>query len=214
MGVKFTAASSHFIDIASFNFSNQCSISYWAKATSTSTFAPIGSGVSPNEPFWVRHSTTVTVLWRQSGGIAINVVGGSLSSGVWYFITITGDGSDVNLYIDGVFVNSTSYDGTIVATSTNLWVGRLNSGGSNYFDGDIFGVRKYTRALLASEVQSLFHSEGADRITEGLTHRYSMDEGGDGSTASGANSIINIYGTNNGTPTNSPTYVAVPQRIG
>lgn len=73
-----------------------------------------------------------------------------------YYIAGTYDGSTACLYINGVLVSSTEVAGIITYpdTNTNLEIGRNAnaSTSSYYFQGKIFAVRIYSKALSLSEI--------------------------------------------------------------
>lgn len=154
----FNAGNSEFIQVSNFNFTNQGTVMYWANATTTaSIFAPIGSGTGPSEPLSSRHTTTVTILWRQSSGTALNVSGGTLSANTWVFVGIVGDGSFVKLYVNGFLVNQVVYDGTAITSLTDFFIGKLNSGGTNFFSGLIQDVRFIPKAISSEEIKHVMN---------------------------------------------------------
>lgn len=81
----------------------------------------------------------------------------TLSTGTWYHIVGTWDGTTVNLYINGSLDNSTDPAGTPTPNTTtgNLCIGRLGPNNAAYFDGLIDEVGIWGRALTADEVAQL-----------------------------------------------------------
>ncbi len=75
---------------------------------------------------------------------------GALEAGQWSYLTLTSDGEDLRLYVNGELV------GTNPARAARLTNGSLRIGGqgslSHYFDGLIDEVRIYNRPLGAEEI--------------------------------------------------------------
>jgi len=159
------------------------------------------------------------------GQLSINGAFSNLDSGVLtfnsgdiFFMAVTYDGTTHKLYhwqngVQGATA-AKSITGTITQYPTDMTIGRyLNT--ADYTVGTIWDSRVYNRALSQDEIKTIFALQGADKIVDGLVGRWMMMEGSEGTTASVANSIIDISGNgNNGTPYNSPTYTACPIRIG
>ncbi len=81
---------------------------------------------------------------------------GSVSSGVWYHIVATFNGSTKKIYINGSEDVSFDITGSLNTTSTaDLTIGRVNTTLSSYADGIIDEVSIYDRALSADEVEAL-----------------------------------------------------------
>jgi hypothetical protein len=77
----------------------------------------------------------------------------TLSTGVWYNIGFTYNGSTNNIYLNGVLDNSVAATvGTIAASSANFIIGATYTIGSNPFNGNVANVKLYNRALSASEI--------------------------------------------------------------
>jgi len=82
------------------------------------------------------------------------------------------------------------------------------------FDGILGDVRIYNKFMSEAEAKTICFSHGNDNIVDGLVGRWLMDEKPDGTSASGANSVIDISGNgNHGTPYNSPIYRSAPVTI-
>jgi len=78
-----------------------------------------------------------------------------LVAGVWYHVVATYDGSKWVLYLNGQPDGSKVESGNLVSTTNALFFGSRMVG-SNLFDGLIDDVRIYSRALTASEIQTLY----------------------------------------------------------
>jgi len=107
----------------------------------------------------------------------------TLSTGTWYFIAGTYDGSEYKLYVDGSLV-ATTIDSTFAPDDTsNIFVGARNgTGGAADFllDGQLYGVGLWDTALTASQISDLYNDGTIP--TSNLEFFYKCDES-DGTTA-------------------------------
>jgi hypothetical protein len=75
----------------------------------------------------------------------------NFTTGIWYNIVATYDGSQTQLFINGSLVStSTGKSGTITGTD-NILLGKSNSN-EYYLNGNIASIQLYNRALSAQEV--------------------------------------------------------------
>jgi hypothetical protein len=87
----------------------------------------------------------------------------ALTSGNWYYITGTYDGTNLRLYVNNSLVaTSASFPGTISGSAAALCFGTAPTGAtcdSNYLDNASIGsVRIYNRAVSSTEIQALNNS--------------------------------------------------------
>ena len=87
-----------------------------------------------------------------SGGARYADANVSLNINQWYMLTMTYDGSSLNIYIDGVLKNTTSVTGSIVSGTADLGIGKTPTIG-RYFNGKVANVQIYDRAWSAGEVK-------------------------------------------------------------
>ena len=80
----------------------------------------------------------------------------SLPAGSWHHVAVTLNGTASTLYVDGTSVDTKTLtlNPTSLGTTTNNWLGR-SSFNDPYLQGRLDKLRIYSRALGASEVQSL-----------------------------------------------------------
>ncbi len=78
-----------------------------------------------------------------------------ISSGTWSHIVLTGDGSTMKLYINGLLDRTLSTGHAITNYSTPEFVLGQATETDNYFAGQIHDVRLYGRALSESEIANL-----------------------------------------------------------
>ncbi len=78
----------------------------------------------------------------------------------WHHIVCTYNGSQLRIFQNGVLTGTLNQSGNIPVTGNNLQIGRQSNGlGAIDYRGDIDHVRVYSRALNASEIQTLFNNE-------------------------------------------------------
>jgi len=131
----------------------------------------------------------------------------SINTGQWYHMGFVYDGSNIIFYRDGAQNGSSSKSGTIdTSGSVETWI--ADNPGTNRveLDGFVSDCRIYNRALSLAEVQTIHALQGSDDIIYGLLHRWLLNEGAPGITASGAGTAIDLVGSQNGTPAASPVY--------
>lgn len=119
----------------------------------------------------------------------------------------------VDFFVDGI-------PGTQYTLTTGSMAGSADpayiafDGGSNYYDGLLWDVRLYSAALSDEMISTIYHSQGKDNFAYDLNGRWLMQEGGNGDSASGAGSILDLTKfRNHGDPVNTPIYAAVPLRL-
>jgi hypothetical protein len=140
---------------------------------------------------------------------ADGIASSALTAGTRYHMLCTWDWDTVNsfiqIYLNGVLDNSgngafPSAPGVAAITLGN------RTGAADFWTGELDDFRLYSRILTAQEAIAIATMRGADGITNGLTHRWLLNEGEPGAGASGAGSVLDATGTTDGTPANTPTY--------
>jgi hypothetical protein len=94
------------------------------------------------------------------GAYVVSPSGTAVTDGKWHHVLGTYDGTAVRLYLDGVYVGSSSVTGPILRLDHELLIGTaMLAGARNAFYqwyGYMSRVRIYKRALTADEVASRF----------------------------------------------------------
>jgi RHS repeat-associated protein len=143
----------------------QFSIAAWFKSSSFSAGQPIiekdynGTWSQPYLSFMIRIDSASNIEYGLSNGTTYtnNVyTGTTLSTGTWYHIAETYDGSTVRLYLNGSQVDSFAYSSAVGYSTGNFNVGH-NAGGQ-YFNGTIDEAGLWSRALTAGEISQLYNS--------------------------------------------------------
>jgi hypothetical protein len=171
--LSFNASNFNYItlgNIASFGGMSAMTISGWVKSTSTDEehiidkslceAAPntgswellFGSDVhGPGIPEFVLYppSTFATTIENDSGPV--------VNDGQWHLVTGTANGTDMDLYVDGVLVATQEWSLPIYAGTQAVEIGGHCNGSGYYLNGQLDDVRVYNRALNASEIQALYN---------------------------------------------------------
>lgn len=176
-----------------------------------------GRGGITNESYFIQMLAADTINYRlKGGGSQTNATSsGTFDDGLWHHVMAVRDtGANLmRLYIDGVEVDTTTdHSGDVDGTDgLVIGAGRTAAGAlASFANGDLDDWRLYKgRALSPEEVLTIFTCRGHDDIVQSLVARYLMNELEVGGLASGAG-VVKDSGPNqlNGTPTNTPTYVA------
>ena len=192
------------------------SVSFWVNFNSTSAqfLYGIGDTVTSFTHTSLRFDTSLTRAYLDNnGGAYIYSTSLSLSTGTWYYITHTYDGSGTSeLFIDGTSVGTQSVtlniDGALV-------IGRRPYYGSDYFNGKIDQFRVFDKELSSSEVTTLYGENNASS-TKSTTDifgdgsgiaLYEFEEGA--KDTGGVNGYIGAAGVFNG----SNSYIRLPNNL-
>ncbi len=99
------------------------------------------------------HGLTTVGIWTPGGGFA-SFSSSLVSTGQWYFITATGDGANLTLYLDGRQVAKVAGTTANYGSSTspfNIGYAILDATGNNFL-GDVDEVAFFDRALSLPEI--------------------------------------------------------------
>jgi hypothetical protein len=89
----------------------------------------------------------------------VTLNGPILSTGTWYHVVMTYNGSTAILYINGLFYTSALASGNInYPANSNLNLGRKNTADGEYISGKIAFNRIYNRALSPQEILQNFNA--------------------------------------------------------
>ncbi|MEM6755749.1 MAG: LamG-like jellyroll fold domain-containing protein [Planctomycetota bacterium] len=141
-----------------FKLTSTLSVSAWAyydsfkSADNTEIIIRKGEGNPNNWQFTVANKYPELVLeaW-DNDGIKANT---QLTTGRWYHLAVTWDGSQVKFYIDGELDRTASKTGTVGTDDRDVYIGARAS--TDQTDGLLDDIRLYDRALSAEEVTQLY----------------------------------------------------------
>ena len=132
------------------------STSIWFNYTgspSSSTHMLLSGGTGVTDRVYIQLISTNTIRYAMGGGYDdVNV--GTLTSGVWYNLTTVQDGTNINIYLNGVPKGSFTDDAPTSNFATNLRLGNYISG-SYWWNGKIDEVGIWNKALNQSEIDAL-----------------------------------------------------------
>ncbi|UCC22461.1 MAG: LamG domain-containing protein [Planctomycetota bacterium] len=86
--------------------------------------------------------------------------GSVITAGIWQHVAVTGDGSDYQLYVEGLPVSGLFLSGSYNSppgVTTNMRIGMWNHSTAREFNGSIDDVRIYNRALSAEQIWANIH---------------------------------------------------------
>lgn len=171
-------------------------------------------------------------LTSDSGTLKVNVYDGtansyttaqSLSTGTWYHVVYTYDGTDIRIYLNGTLVltqsRSFSQQNDSQAGGFGLVADRQNNSSVDFFSGLVDEVGIWSRALSAGEVSQLYNGgNGSQYAFTTVTMAYdSSSSGGSASspatfshTCTGDNRILFVAAaSNSGQTVTGVTYAGV-----
>lgn len=146
-------------------------------ATSTDPYNSYSLATSQVSPFNNRWGVAVSNGTASSG---VDVYAhNSYPASQWLFLTATLTNNTLKLYVNGVLDSTRTFTGNIGYSNMDLYIGWGTSGANEYYKGKMDEIRIYSRALSASEIQSLYAS--------GTTYY---------SKSSGNLNVLSTWGTN------------------
>ena len=78
----------------------------------------------------------------------------------WYFITVSWNGSTLNVYVDNNLVGTKYAPGTLIPDQNPLVFGINPPGSIEHLNGSLDDIRIYNRALSAAEINALYQEGG------------------------------------------------------
>jgi len=136
---------------------SQITLSTWALRTDTNTFRSLIGKYRGDPP----QTESYELLFNNSAGIRFHVTSSSIdynnstTTGVWYNIVGTYNGTTAKIYLNGMEVSSGNR--TAGVNSVNFRIG-ASPRGTNYNNGNIAQVSIYNRALTESEIRQNFNA--------------------------------------------------------
>jgi len=153
--------------IYNFNDTNSFTISCWVKPDDLSNKQGIIGKWSGS---WTISPYQIAV--DDYGQIRVNIGGGgltygsvyipanSLSTGNWYHIVATYDGSTLRCYLNSEEMDSEEFNLTLPSNTASLTIGVYGNATKNYFDGMIDEIKMYNYVLIQTEIDELYKPAG------------------------------------------------------
>ncbi|MBW8012842.1 MAG: LamG domain-containing protein [Chloroflexi bacterium] len=150
--------SSDYISLGNLNYisegtSNQYTISLWIKFNAIGTAFLFGDEQSGNQGVMMQTSGTGYIQTYYGGYYTSSY---QVATGRWYNIVFAQNGSGIDLYVDGAFVQQLTTN-KHVETGNVTEVGRFPLTGRQ-LNGLVDDIRTYNRALSATEITRLYDS--------------------------------------------------------
>jgi hypothetical protein len=149
-----------------FSQNDSFSISFWAKPASTGYVlskmraSNCSSGIFGYKVNWTASKFQLVIDKSCTASVAVGTADDSAPSGGWYHVTCLYDNKDMEIYLNGQFQDSRTFDLNTGGTTPdkNLAIGArsYDSTITAHFGGVIDDVRIYNRALTAEEIQQLY----------------------------------------------------------
>ena len=96
-----------------------------------------------------------TAMANETGGREDIYSDRSITDTDWHFFTITYDGSNIRIYIDGVLDSTTSYSDNLLKSTSSVYVGHTVQW-DFVFNGYIDDIGLWNRSLSSEEVEKLY----------------------------------------------------------
>jgi hypothetical protein len=127
----------------------------WVRTTSTGNQAFISTGTAANSQSFnlVKYGSYIGIMgYNNDYYPSTGNAGILITDGVWHYIGVTFDGTNLRMYVDGILDN-TSGTLTYSTTGQNNFIGKSShTGNENYTNGSMGMVHVYNRALSGAEV--------------------------------------------------------------
>jgi len=127
----------------------------WVRTTSTGNQAFISTGTAASSQSFnlVKYGSYIGVMgYNNDYYPSTGNAGILITDGVWHYIGVTFDGTNLRMYVDGILDN-TSGTLTYSTTGQNNFIGKSShTGNENYTNGSMGMVHVYNRALSGAEV--------------------------------------------------------------
>lgn len=120
-----------------------------------------GAGAATVHEMFIDDATGEAVIRLDLGAGLVEARGGSVPVGAWHHVVATWDGATLTLYVDGVAVDSTAGNGTLVVDLDEPLIVGNNPTGTAGLDGTLDHVELRHVALSTAEIAAR-HRNGAD----------------------------------------------------
>jgi len=142
------------------NLAGGVSVTAWVRPNSTSRQAVVamGNGDDYTNDYQIFIDTGAYFSVGEGSSATYAMKTSSISSGNWYYLVGTFDGTTAKLYINGTLEGQDIFIGTR-QSGGSFRIGARDSSGlpEQYFNGSIDEVRVYNRALSATEIENQYN---------------------------------------------------------
>ena len=143
------------------SITNSCSTSIWFKATGVPSNNDTAGGTLFAQSNSFNHGIFISMSWINSNIIFGTFINNSITSNTnsvsqndYHYITAQQDGTVQQIFLNGELIASRSYTSAPYAVNPAYQIGRWGMGSyQRYFNGYIYNLSLYNRALTAEEVR-------------------------------------------------------------
>lgn len=192
-------ASAHFLG-------QNISMSFWVYPTNPNPGFPDFDGFAgfrseSNFDFYLLQLSTSNVecRFRNNNGTAYDIVFTGLQMNTWNHFVFTFNGSQTEVFHNGISVGTTAATGTIANANVAFEIGKTQFAPPFWTVGKFDDAALWSRALSASEVAALYNNCLVDINSPNLELLYEFEEGTPGQANSSVTTAIDSKGTQNGT---------------
>jgi len=113
----------------------------------------------------VNGGNLITYNWRRSGAELAHSTTRNVTDGEWHHVVSTyvdgaGNTGENKIYLDGVLISTANNVKTFGGSGTGeMAIGSSSWGSTQYFNGEISGVKYHNRALSAAEVRAAYNGQ-------------------------------------------------------
>lgn len=162
------------VDLPNFTYEIKCYVNAWGSPIARlSNFGPVNESITNLLRFGENGQDINSLQWVSPGGGLISSTRFNLEQ--WYTITLTFDGSNYVMYVDGVRDAELAGSNGTTFQRMELGMSWTSYGNSQRFNGRIAEVRLWDRALTSREIQVGLC--GVDPTSEGLVAYWKLNEG-------------------------------------
>ena len=149
---------SSYINTGAITWSSTQTISYWVYKTNAAN-AGYFATTSAKPELYSNGASGLQLYWAGSAGLPLSgqyTNAYSLNLNQWYFVTLTSTSTSLNMYLNGVLIESDTSLTLPVSSTTAAYFGCYAGGGSNYLSGEMSNIQLYNATLDQSQIQSLY----------------------------------------------------------
>ena len=151
-------------DITALNSLSAFSTSFWINPQDTLATVPVvlAGGISSTNRFYIQllNSTTIRYVSSGSSGNIVDVTVPLILDGNWHHIATVHSGTSLDIYFDGVKINSSSLTITALATNTgdSFTIGAYFTRSSNFLNSYVDEIGLFNTALTQEQVESIYNA--------------------------------------------------------
>lgn len=160
-----------------FSETNTITVEAWVNTSNTAPLQTVVGNYEGPMQFLLRLEPDMTArMWISNG--SFNFVNSTtvLATDTWYHLAATWDGTNIRMYVNGVLESTSPCGGTFPTILNDVEIGGGLSNDTEYFNGDITGVRIWNTVRTVTEISdNMFQCIGGDE--SGLVAMYNMVDG-------------------------------------